>query len=109
MALPVTDVPVPIRECPDGSYRIGDTKVLLEAFVWAYAHDGLSPAALREEWPGLTLQQVHAVIAYYLANRSEVDAYVDRSRVQVQAARNEHLAAHGQPGREELAERRRGA
>lgn len=107
MALPVTDMPAPIRERPDGSYRIADTKVLLEAFVWAYAHERLSPEELQVEWPELSLQQVHAVIAYYLANRDEVDAYVERSRAEIARARTEHVASHPQPSPRELAERNR--
>ena len=31
-------------------------------------------------YPTLSLEQVHATITYYLANREETDAYLDRVR-----------------------------
>ena len=45
--LPVVDIPAHIRESPAGTYRVGDTKVLLEAFIWAYNPHTPTPQPLR--------------------------------------------------------------
>jgi uncharacterized protein (DUF433 family) len=35
--------------------------------------EGLSPAAIQAEYPGLHLEQIHAAIAFYLHNRAVID------------------------------------
>ena len=43
-----------------------------------YYHEGYSPEQIVQEYPGLTLEVVHASITYYLHNRVEVDAMLAR-------------------------------
>jgi len=38
--------------------------------------EGLSPESIRDDFPTLRLEQVYGAIAYYLANQTEVDAYL---------------------------------
>jgi uncharacterized protein (DUF433 family) len=68
-------VQVPLRYENDGSIRIGKTRVLLEILLRTFLR-GASPEAIVESYPSLGLDEVYAVIAYYLANRSELDAYL---------------------------------
>jgi uncharacterized protein (DUF433 family) len=46
--------------------------------VLEYYRDGFSPEQIAQEFPGLSLEKIHATITYYLHNRSEVDAYMRR-------------------------------
>jgi hypothetical protein len=43
--------------------------------VW---HNGLSPETIRDEFPGVELNAIYAIIAFYLHNQGEVDAYIAR-------------------------------
>jgi uncharacterized protein (DUF433 family) len=35
--------------------------------------DGLTPQAIADKWPHLSLAQVHAALAYYYANKEQMD------------------------------------
>jgi uncharacterized protein (DUF433 family) len=39
---------------------------------------GYSPEQIALEFPGLTLEKIHATITYYWHNRAEVEAYLTR-------------------------------
>jgi uncharacterized protein (DUF433 family) len=39
---------------------------------------GYSPEQIALEFPGLSLEQIHATITYYWHNREEVEAYLSR-------------------------------
>ncbi len=58
-----------------GAIRVGNTRVLLELVIHAYAL-GETPEGIVESCSTLTTADVYAVIAYYLAHRDELDAYV---------------------------------
>ena len=40
--------------------------------------DGLTAECIRKHYPSLTLEEAYGSIAYYLANRQEVDAYLQK-------------------------------
>lgn len=42
--------------------------------IAGWARQGLTPQEIAAEVPNLTLAQVHAALAHYYANRSEIDA-----------------------------------
>lgn len=56
-------------------YRIAGTRVSLDSIVYAYL-EGLRPESIADDFPALTLEEVYGAIAYYLAHREEVDAYL---------------------------------
>ncbi len=60
------------------AYRIAGTRVSLDSVVYLY-REGFSPEGIVESYPALTLEQVHGSLAYYLANRKEIDAYLTKS------------------------------
>src|SRR5579862_8114929 len=66
-----------VRADENGVYRVGKTRVMLDSVVAAF-HQGHSPESIRQQYPALTLEEVYGSLAYYLANRSEVDAYLER-------------------------------
>ena len=60
-----------------GCYRVTGTRVSLDSVVYAFL-EGDSPETIAQSFPALTLEQVYGAIAYYLANRSEIDAHMRR-------------------------------
>jgi uncharacterized protein (DUF433 family) len=76
MELPAVE-PVPLREEPEGTVRVGRTRVRLDTVVTAYQM-GSSAEEINRKFPTLQLADIHAVIAYYLRHREHVDAYLAR-------------------------------
>lgn len=56
--------------------RVGDTRVTLETVIGSF-NDGAVPEEIVLQYPALTLTQVYQVIAFYLANQADVDAYMN--------------------------------
>ena len=44
------------------------------------------------EFPGLSLEKIHATITYYLHNQAEIDAYIRRSQEEAEREYQEWLA-----------------
>ena len=59
--------------------RVAGTRVGIETLLRDY-QEGASPEELVLRYPSLSLEQVHATITYYLANREEVDRYLEGVR-----------------------------
>jgi uncharacterized protein (DUF433 family) len=57
------------------AYRINGTRVSLDSVVYAFLN-GQSPESIVDNFPSLTLEQVYGAIAYYLADQTEIDAYL---------------------------------
>jgi uncharacterized protein (DUF433 family) len=68
-----------IRTDEQGAQRVGRTRVSLDSVVIAY-QQGHSPETIRQQYPSLTLEEVNGAITYYLANREEVDRYLERQQ-----------------------------
>jgi uncharacterized protein (DUF433 family) len=62
-------------EYRNDAYWIEGTRVSLDSVVYAF-RQGLSPESIVQSFPLLTLEQVYGAIAFYLANRAEIDAYL---------------------------------
>lgn len=41
---------------------------------------GLSPAQIHEQYPHLSMSQIHAALAYYYANKDAIDAEIEESK-----------------------------
>lgn len=62
----------------DEGYWISGARVSLESVIFAFL-DGLSPETIVAEcFPVLSLEQVYGTITYYLSNRQEIDAYLQK-------------------------------
>jgi uncharacterized protein (DUF433 family) len=57
------------------SYWVEGTRISLDSVVYGF-RQGLSPESIAQSFPLLTLEQVYGAIAFYLANRAEIDAYL---------------------------------
>jgi uncharacterized protein (DUF433 family) len=109
MALAITSQPLPLRQEPDGTVRVGGTGVLLDVIVGAF-RDGASAEHIEEEYPSLDLADVYAVIAYYLKHAGTVDAYVAARQEQAGVLRAEIESHSDTRGiRERLVARRKAA
>lgn len=87
------------EQAPD-SIRLTGHRIALEHFVHFY-NQGYSPEMILGQFPSLSLALIHKVIAFYLENSVEVDAYAARCEAQVARQRT---AAPASP---DLAELRR--
>ncbi len=70
----------------DGAYRVGETRVSLDSLVYLF-REGMSVESMVESYPALTLEKVHGALAFYLANRDEIDVYLLEGR---RAAQSQH-------------------
>jgi uncharacterized protein (DUF433 family) len=59
----------------EGAYRIGDTRVSLDSLIYLF-REGTSAEGMVENYPALSLEQVHGALAFYLANQQEINAYL---------------------------------
>ena len=68
--------------------RVKRTRVGVEHLLSLYLAGSL-PEEIAIEFPTVTLEQVHGVIAWYLGNRDEADAYLGRWRHRAESLRSE--------------------
>ena len=68
--------------------RIKGTRVGIEHLLTAYLAGSL-PEEICLEFPTISLEQVHGVIAWYLGNQAEADAYLRRWQTESRQARRQ--------------------
>lgn len=71
-------LPAPLREEESGAVRVGDTRVALESVIVAF-QNGSSPEEIVLQYPALKLEDVYAVLAYYLRHRALFDAHIEQA------------------------------
>lgn len=70
-----------VERRPTGFYLV-ESRVPLDCVVRGY-WDGETPESIRQDYPTLTLEQVFGAIAFYLANKVEVDRVIgERERME---------------------------
>lgn len=93
----VTDIGTLIVRSPDirgGRPRIAGTGVTVRRIVSWYKL-GLSPEEIADEFGHLTLAQVYTALAYYHANRDEIEADLAAEEAEIERLEQEHLANTG--------------
>ena len=89
----------------NGGYYVTGTRVSLDSVVYAFLR-GESPEGIADSFPALNLEQIFGALAYYEANRPEIDRYLEAGRVEFEELRQQwrrnHPALH-----EKLTEARR--
>jgi uncharacterized protein (DUF433 family) len=96
----------PLRLDGDGNLLVGGTRVPLDTVVGEY-EDGASAEEIIRQYDSLRLSDVHAVISYYLENRSAVEQYLAERRQLAEEVRRENEARFPMTGvRERLLARR---
>lgn len=56
--------------------RIKGHRIGIEHVLHEYIENSLTPQALVERFPSLSLEQIHATILYYLSHKREIDQYM---------------------------------
>jgi uncharacterized protein (DUF433 family) len=62
-------------EYRNDAYWVEGTRISLDSVVYAF-QKGVSPESIVQSFPLLTIEQVYGAIAFYLANRTDIDAYL---------------------------------
>ena len=75
----------------DDVIRLKGHRIGLEHIVERY-HEGYTPEQIALEYPGVGLEQIYGVIAYYLHNQGAVDAYIARIDAAAEARYREWIA-----------------
>lgn len=70
---------VPLRTDNEGVVRVGESRVSLASIV-ADFHRGGTPEQIVQNFDVLSLEDVYAVVAYYLQNQAAMDALLDAER-----------------------------
>ncbi len=89
--------PIPLSTDADGVVRVGATRVTLDTVIDAFLI-GASPEEIAQDFPILRLDDLYAVLTYYLRHRDEVDTYLRERRARAQAIRQEIEANSPQTG-----------
>ena len=89
---PITDIGTLIVHSPHirgGRPRIAGTGVTVRRIVGWYKL-GLSPEEIADQIEHLTLAQVYAALAYYHANREEIETDLAAEEAEVEALEKQH-------------------
>lgn len=71
---------------PRIAYRVADTRISLDSVIINWLN-GESPESIVENFDTLTLELVYGSLAYYLANREEVDEYLRQGDIEYEKLR----------------------
>jgi uncharacterized protein (DUF433 family) len=71
-----------------GTFRVGGSRATLDVIVRQYMLDGTAEA-VANAFPGIGLENIYGALAFYLANRDEVDQYLQRRQAEAASIRAE--------------------
>jgi uncharacterized protein (DUF433 family) len=74
----------------EGYYVVGK-RVSLDSIIYTFL-DGYSAESIIESFPSLSLEEVYGGIAFYLANRAQMDEYLREGEREFVRLRNESRA-----------------
>jgi len=75
----------------NGGYYVAGTRVSLDSVVYAFLK-GKTPEGIQSSYTALNLEQIFGSLAYYLANRPIIDAYLRRQKADFDQMRAEARA-----------------
>jgi uncharacterized protein (DUF433 family) len=70
----------------DRGFWITGKRISLDSIVYAFRR-GQSPESIGRSFPLLTLEEVYGAIAFYLANRAEIDDYLVKEETEFEKMR----------------------
>jgi uncharacterized protein (DUF433 family) len=79
---------IPLQADAYGTIQISGTRVTLDTVIARY-HQGDSPETIHDSFDVLPVNDIYAVIAYYLGHRAELDAYLKRREEEGERIRQE--------------------
>ncbi len=77
----VSEVSYEFNGQPRIAYRVAGSRVSLDSVLGAYRR-GESPEEIIDGFESLSLEQVNNAITFYLANREEIDEYLQQSEIE---------------------------
>lgn len=83
-AFEVFEDPPVLEAWPDGSVRVGGTRLLLEMVVGGHKM-GRTPAQIAASYGPRPVAQIYAALSYYFAHTEQVDAYLARRKQHAEA------------------------
>jgi uncharacterized protein (DUF433 family) len=96
-----------LTEDPDGEIHLAGHRIGLYTIVRVY-NEGWSAEKIAEEYPAVPLPLVYKVLAFYLENRAEADAYATAYRAELDRQAAAHVPTPAQLRiRQLMAERER--
>lgn len=95
--LQIRPIPLPLKVDKTGVARVGGTRVTLDTVVRAFTR-GATAEEIAQQYPALSLSDVYSTISYYLQNRAEVDAYLEKRRKHAQGIKRENQKLFDQTG-----------
>ncbi len=90
-------VKVPFRVDEGGTVRVGKSGVSLLSVLNEF-QNGATPEQIVQDFDSLGLEDVYAVLAYYLNNRTEVEAWLAQERAEGARLQKEIEAEFPQAG-----------
>lgn len=97
MSIAAIAEPVPLAPDADRVIRVAGTRVPLETVVDAF-QSGATPEEIAQDFPVLRLDDIYAVVTYYLRHRAEVEVYLRERRDLAEKVRREVEALSPQAG-----------
>ena len=82
-----------LTQSPDvcgGRLRVAGTRMTVQQIAALYKA-GLSPEDVADQYPHLSLAQIYAAIAYYHANREEVEATLAAEQVESERLERQYV------------------
>ena len=73
----------------NGGYYIAGTRVSLASLVYCFLNGDAPDTISRDAFPSVSVEQVLGALAFYLANRDEIDAYLKRREAEFARMREE--------------------
>jgi uncharacterized protein (DUF433 family) len=80
--------PPPLTMLPDGAVRVRGTRVSLDSVIHAF-DEGCTPEEIMQDFPTLRLDDIYAVIAFYLQHREDVHAYLEERHQKAEEIRRQ--------------------
>ncbi len=76
--------------------KIKDHRIWIQDVLYEYIHRAMTVEELAERFDTLTLEQIHAVILYYLHNKEAMDKYMADWLEYCRKSREENLREHAE-------------
>ncbi len=81
--------PIPIQMDEEGTARVGGTRVRLDTVLTAF-EQGSAAEEILLKYPALKLEDIYAVITYWLRHKAQVQAYLDERRQLAERVRQQN-------------------
>ena len=96
-----------IRVDKYGERFVAGHRVPIQSVLWEHIEHGMDGRQLAERFDTLSLEKIYGVLAYYYANREEVDRYLLETEAEIRRQEEEFRRTYTGPTRDELRERLR--